>query len=599
MSGDRNTSGGLVRATGVMAVGTLLSRLTGVMRLWAFSLLGISILTDTYLFANNTPNMVYELVVGGVLSSTLVPLFVGLLTPGHRPRRPARRRDSFGEDEEADDRGDRGDDGDHTAARSIDAVVTLSIAAVVTLAVVLWIAAPWVISLLIDPGRPAAQRELATTLLRMFAPQVVGYGLVSLGTALLNARRRFGAPMFAPILNNVLVTVVFLVAARMIDGLQRTAGALGTMAGAAGAAGPGAGADGDALDLLRFELVAGTRRVQWLLGLGTTAGVLVMAAVVVVALHRDGVRLRPRWAPRDPAVSELLALSGWTIGYVAANQVALFFVSRVASRTDGAMSAYNLANNTFFLLPHGVLAVSVITAMQPDLARAFVERRVRDFRRMTETGVQTLLAVIVPSAVGLFVLARPLTSIVLGHGNSGAADTAQVAAALRAFVIGLPAFSVYLFLMSALKALRDTRATWEVNAVENAINIVLAGLLFPLIGVRGLALSYALAYLLAAVVALGTVGRRIGGVNGGRLLAGAGNVIAAAAVMGVVVAVAAGTVDRVLGGASPLLGRTLGDIVEVGVAAAAGVTVYVLVGRRLGVREITAALSMIRRRLGR
>ncbi len=584
MSGDRNASGGLVRATGVMAVGTLLSRLTGVMRLWAFSLLGISILTDTYLFANNTPNMVYELVVGGVLSSTLVPLFVGLLTPRPRPGRAAPRAD-----------GSADGDGEDTAARSIDAVVTLSIAAVVALAVVLWIAAPWIISLLIDPSRPAAQRELATTLLRMFAPQVVGYGLVSLGTALLNARRRFGAPMFAPILNNVLVTVVFLVAARMIDGLQRTAGALGTP----GALGTAGGTDADALDLLRFELVAGTRRVQWLLGLGTTAGVLAMAAVVVVALRRDGVRLRPRWAPRDPAVSELLALSGWTIGYVVANQVALFFVSRVASRADGAMSAYNLANTTFFLLPHGVLAVSVITAMQPDLARAFVERRVRDFRRMTETGVRTLLAVIVPSAVGLFVLARPLTSIVLGHGNSGAADTAQVAAALRAFVIGLPAFSVYLFLMSALKALRDTRATWEVNAVENAINIVLAGLLFPLIGVRGLALSYALAYLVAAVVALGTVGRRIGGVGGGRLLAGAGDVIAAAAVMGVVVAVAAGAVDRVLGGPSPLLGRTLGDIVEVGVSAAAGVTVYVLVGRRLGVREITAALSMIRRRLGR
>ncbi len=141
---------------------------------------------------------------------------------------------------------------------------------------------------------------------------------------------------------------------------------------------------------------------------------------------------------------------------------------------------------------------------------------------MTESGVQTLLTVIVPCAVGLFVLAGPLTSLVLGHGSSDADDTAQVAAALRAFVIGLPGFSVYLFLMAALKALRDTRATWEVNAVENAINIVLAGALFPLIGVRGLALAYGLAYLISAVVALGTVGRRIGGVNGARLLGGPG-----------------------------------------------------------------------------
>lgn len=593
-------TGGLARATGVMALGTLLSRLTGMVRWWAFGLLGLSILTDTYLFANTTPNLVYELVVGGVLSSTLVPLFVGLFH-GDRtsPWRGGRRRSGvdrgsedgreLDDDRLRDDPIDNGpiDDGPSDADRSINAVVTLSVVAVVALAVALYVLAPVFMRIQI-PAAKAEQRELGTTLLRMFAPQVIGYGLVSVGTALLNARRRFGAPMFAPILNNVLVTIVFLVAARMIDNLQRNAGRLASGALSA-----------DELDRARYQLVADTQSVKFLLGFGTTAGVLVMAFVVVVALRRDGVAIRPTWAPRDPAVLQLLALSGWTMGYVAANQVALVFVQRVAGRSDASLSAYTLANTTFFLLPHGIIAVSIITAMQPDLARAFVERRRGDFKKMTESGIRMLLCVIVPSAVGLFVLARPLVSVVLEHGNSGADDAERVAVALRAFVIGLPGFSVYLFLMAVLKALRDTRATFEVNAVENAINIVLVGVLYPFIGLRGLALAYGLAYLVSSVIALGTVGRRTGGMNGRRLLSFAGDVIAASIVMGLAVAVLAGLVDRVLGGATPVLGRTFGDLVEVGVAAVGGVTVYVLVGRRLGVREITLVSSMIRRRLVR
>jgi putative peptidoglycan lipid II flippase len=558
---DQDSGTGIGRAAGVMAFGTLLSRLTGVMRLWAFSLLGVSILTDTYLFANNTPNLIYELVVGGVLSSTLVPIFVGLV---------------------------RTPDGE----RSIDAIATLGLVVVAALSALLYLGAPAVMRVLIDGSKPALQREFGVDLLRMFAPQILAYGFISIATSLLNARGRFAAPMFVPIINNVVVTGVFIIAARMVDDLQSRAAAIG-------AAAETGGLSGDALDAARFDLVRASSSVKLLLGLGTTAGIIAMAVLLGIAMVHSGTALRFRWAPGDVGVRDVIGLAGWTMGYVIANQVALIFIQRVASRADGEWSAYNLANNTFFLLPHGVLAVSIITATQPELARAFLDRRRRDFRRLTENGIQTIMTVIVPAAVVLFVLARPLASLVLQHGNTSADDAERIAIALRAFVIGLPGFSVYLFLMSALKALRDTQATFTVNVWENAMNIVFVAVLWPWIGLRGLALSFTLAYLLAALVALSAVGRRIGGIGGNRLLAGSGSVVAAALAMGVAIEVVRRLVTAVLLGSDPLLGLFIGNAFTVGAAGVAGVTVYALIGRQLGVREIESAASALRRRLGR
>jgi putative peptidoglycan lipid II flippase len=551
-----------------MAAGTLLSRITGLLRLTAFGLLGVSILTDTYLFANNSPNLIYELVVGGVLSSTLVPLFIDLF---HRAETATGNPDATARE---------------IASSAVSAVTTLALAAVCALSIALFALAPAVIRVLISGKATTEQRDLAVDLLRMFAPQVALYGMITVATALLNARRRFAAPMFAPIVNNIVMIFVFLWAGHRIDSLQRQASEL-------------AGLSGTALDQARFTLVAESSSLKQLLGFGTTVGVLIHCVVLIVTLRREAIGLRWNWDPGHPAIKRLLRLSGWTIGYVIANQIALIFIIRVASRNASDFSAYNLANSTFFLLPHGVIAVSIITATQTELAQAFVQRRRGDFRRLTETGVRSLLALIIPSAMVLFVLAQPLVSLALEHGKTDADDARRIAQVLRAFALGLPGFSIYLFLMSALKALRDTKATFEVNCVENALNIVLAAAFTAFLGVRGLALGFALAYLISAVVALGAVGRRMGGISGARLIDVAGRITAAATVMGLVM----WAVARVFGGiveeGQPGFGRVITQGIQVGVSVMAGVTVFALVGRLLGVRELTVALSGIRRRFVR
>ena len=544
------TDTGFGRSAAVMASGTLLSRITGAVRTITLLGFGVTALTDTYTTANNTPNMIYELVAGGVLSAVLVPIFVGLF-----------RRD------------------DQRSHDGINAIVSL--AAVVLLGAVLIVvaAAPGIVWVFLSGSGDGLKRAVAAQLLRMFAPQIGVYGFITIATAMLNARRRFAAPMFAPVLNNLVVIIVLLWARRLVHSLVPHPGTSTTAT-------------------LRAVALDGPAKL--LLGLGTTAGVLVMGLAILPSVRGLGVRLRWHWEPRHPAVRELIRLSGWTVGYVVANQVALSFVTNTANRADGDYTAYNSAYSTFFLLPHGVFAVSIMTALQPALSEAYLDRRRGLFRIRLTAGIRSILAVMVPAAVGYAVLSRPIVGLIRnGSLNAGGSD--RVADVLRAFALGLPGFSVYLLLVNAFQAMRNTRATFEINVVENAINIVMAALLYRLgMGVEGLALSFSIAYLASALLAFRRVSRRTRGLKERELLLHLGRVLVASAAMAVAIKLVAVGVARLFVGADATLhlpGR-LGLVVEVGAAVTCGVTVYAVVGRMVGVTEFASVLAGLRRRIG-
>jgi putative peptidoglycan lipid II flippase len=492
------------RGISAMALGTIASRLTGLLRNVVFVQLGLNALTDAYNLANTSPNLFYELVVGGALSATLVPLFVGFVRTDPLRTERARRSDQV----------------------ALNAIVTLALVVVVGMSLALWIGAPWFLRLFPAPaqGWGPGQFAFAVTLLRMFAPQVACYGGVTLTTALLHSQRKFAVPMIAPIVNNLLVTAVFWFVGGRLDRYRDAAGAL---------------------DLRRVNADPTIMRA---LGWGTTAGVLVMLLVAIPAVQRSGLGLRPVWQPQHPAVKELLRLSGWTMGYVAANQVALFFVYGAAKRSgDGELTAYTLANSVFFQLPHGVIAVSIMASIQPTLSQAFLDRRRGDFRRRLARSVRMLVVFMTPAAVGYILLARPITELVAAHGRNTVGDARQVGNVLMALAIGLPSFSIYLLLMGALKALRDTRATFEINAVENALNIVIGAVLFTRWGVIGLAVGFACAYIISALIAWLVVSRRTKGLEGMAVIGTIGRSLVASGAMTIAIVL----VGRVVG--NPLL----------------------------------------------
>jgi putative peptidoglycan lipid II flippase len=463
----------LVRSSAVVAVGTALSRVTGFVRIAAIAYaLGATTLAGTYSYANEAPNIVYELLLGGVLTATLVPLFVK-----HFETR------------------------DDDAASAIFTVAILALAAITIVGVV---AAPWIVDLYtlnVHGANLAAQQELATSLLRLFMPQMLFYGIVTLATAVLNARRRFLAAAFAPVLNNVVVIAVFLA-------LPHLAGSSLTVRSVL---------DDDALVLL--------------VGLGTTAGVVVMALALLPPLGRLHLHLRflPAW--RHPAVLAMLRLSGWTVGYVIANQIALLVVTVLANGTDGGPFIY-ISAYAFFQLPHGLFAVSLMTTFTPEMASAAARNDLAALRGQLSRGLRLAAVVIVPAAALYLGLARPIIVALLQRGAFSAGDASVVADTLVMFAIGLLPFSMYLFAMRAFYARHDTFTPFWINCVENAVNIGLAFPLYAWLGIPGLALAFALAYFVGAALALFVLRERLGGIEGRRIATTVGKVLVAGAAVG-------------------------------------------------------------------
>jgi putative peptidoglycan lipid II flippase len=386
-------------------------------------------------------------------------------------------------------------------------------------------------------------------------PQMFFYGVTALATAMLNARRRFAAAAFAPVLNNVVVIAMLLAVVRMAGDAPTVRSVL----------------DDPVLVLL--------------LGLGTTAGVVAVTLVLLPAVRRAGATYHWCWEPGHPAVRKLARLSGWTVGYVAANQVAFFVVLVLAYRTRADVSVY-LAAFTFFQLPHGLLAVSVMTALGPEFAARHQANDIGGLRADFGTGLRMLLLTMIPAGVGMALLARPLIRALLDHGDFRAASVVATADALRAFALGLIFFSVYLYVVRTFSSMQDTRTPFLLNLVENGVNVATAFALYEWRGVGGLAWSWTVAYAVGAVVAVAALRRRLARLDGRAMLATTTRVVislvpAGAAVVGL---------DRAIGDGS--FGAAAAVLVVGGLVGAA---VFVAALQLLGIPLIRMIRDILRR----
>jgi putative peptidoglycan lipid II flippase len=446
---------GLLRANAAVAAGTLASRITGLVRVALLVSVLEATLTDSYNTANNVPNVVYELVLGGVLTATLVPLFTEQFL--HR-------------DDEA-----------------TSAVVTISTMVLAALSVVATLLAPLIVRLYTfnTPASAGAAtfRTVTTFFAYVFLPQIFFYGITALASALLNARRHFFAAAWAPVLNNVVVIVALLAIPVLVSETPR--------------------------DIL---LADHNTTLRLVLAAGTTGGIAATAVALLPALRRAGVRLRwnPNW--HHPAVRQVIALSGWTIGYVIANQVALYAMTVLAKPGSGGVTSYQAAF-VLFQMPVGLLAVSIMTTFGPDLARARVGRDRRMFLGRMSLGLRSLALVTMPAAAGLVALARPTVGVVLEHGFFEQSQADVTAGALAAFSFGMFALSAYLFILRGFYAHNDTRTPFVINVVENAVNIVVGLLLVNRYGVPGLAWSFTIGYGVAALLAFYVLTVKVRGVD--------------------------------------------------------------------------------------
>jgi putative peptidoglycan lipid II flippase len=529
---------GYVRHSAVMSVGTALSRLTGFLRVAAMAFaLGVaeSRLADAYNVANTTPNIIYELALGGILSSVFVPVFVEWLEA-------------------------RGRDQAWNTARSVMTVALVFLSAVMILGI---LGSSLIVRLYTSriqgPERDAV-RAFASFALKWFMPQIVFYGIGAVATGLLNAHRKFAVPMFAPILNNVIVSATFFLFAAL--------------------PGPKVPSPDNITDLQRYVLA-----------IGTTLGVVAMTAALWPSLRRIGFRFRWRWDLSDPGMRRIARLAGWTFVYVVVNQIGYLVIIVLAGRVEGGITAYQSAF-IFFQLPHAIFAVSIMTALLPSLSSRWTDRDTDGFRRLLTQGIRGTAFIVVPAAFGYLALATPVVRLLLQHGVMQAQSTRLLAHVLVFFAIGLFSFSSFQLLLRAFYAMQDTRTPALVNIAAVALNTAANVVLFRYLQVEGLALGHAAAYTFASIAATAILSRRLGGLPWRSL----GNALARILVAGLGTGAAAWAVSR-------LTERTFGsatlpaELLQVVGGVAAGLAAFVVAATALRIEEVGMIKRLVTGRL--
>ncbi|MFE0874913.1 murein biosynthesis integral membrane protein MurJ [Streptomyces smyrnaeus] len=528
-----------------MAAGTVVSRATGLIRqVLQAAALGTGLLASTYNTANTVPTSLYTLLIGGALNAVLVPQLVRA-------------------------RATHADGGRAYEQRLVTLVVTV-LALGTALAV--W-AAPQIVGLYMRDS-PAHHEafELTVVFARFLLPQIFFYGVFAMLGQVLNAREKFGAMMWTPILNNAVLIAMFGVYLGMMTVPDQVADITGT-------------------------------QVR-LLGLGTTAGIALQALALIPFVRAAGFRFRPRFDWRGTGLGKSAHAAKWTLLFVLANQVALTVVTNYANAADQALpdagagySAYTYAQ-TIWMLPQSIVTVSLVTALLPRMSRAVAEGRPADLRADLTRALRLTGAVIVPTAFLFLVLGPQIAALLFAHGAADATSAQPLGQMLQAFGLGLIPFSAQYLLLRGFYAFEDTRTPFFMAAAIATVNIALASCCHWMLPARwavtGMAAAYALSYMAGLALTAWLLRRRLAAPLDptGRLLGVYGRLSLAAAVPAGLAWAAAEAVRRELGEG------TLGAAS----ALAAGVLVlglgYPLAGRLLRVPELRRLPGIGRRGRG-
>jgi putative peptidoglycan lipid II flippase len=537
---ERPAGTSLARTTGSMALGTLISRVTGFLRTFVFVLaLGTTSLANAYNNANTIPNAVYDVMIGGVLTSVVVPLLVKA-AQDHR------------------------DSGEAYSQR----MFTLTVLALGSVTIVATVAAGLLVDLYAGSIH-GTEHQLMVVFAYFFIPQIFFYGLSSLMGAILNTRNSFAAPMWTPIINNVIVIVVGLLFVVMV-GLDKTTGNVPT---------------------------AGVV----LLGVGTTLGIIVQTLALIPSLRRVGFQWRPRFDFRRAELSEIGRMAIWMFGYVISTQITFIVTTRLANSAslhvaDAGVSAYNYSY-ALFLLPYAIIGVSVTTALLPRMSKNAAEGRFQQVSDDFSYSIRLSSVILVPAALLLAVLGPALCEFLFAHGSTDTAGARYIGEAFAAFSLGLLPFVIFQLLLRVFYAMHDSRTPAIIGFLTTVAtvigNLVVLFILPPGELVIGMAFVYGLTSVFSAAIAWRLLNRQVGSLDGRlvtRSLVRMHVAAIPAVIFALVVSLGVGSVLQ----AGPLYGL----IVSV-LGGGGALLLYVIVAKALHVDELSQLMRMVGGRFGR
>ena len=451
----------LFRASGIMAIGTILSRITGFVRaLLAVAVLGTALLADTFNVANTMPNILYNLLVGGALTAIFVPQLVR----------------SFSDE----------DGGEGFASRLVT-TISMILLVLVALGVIF---APALVRLYAPefstPGFETEQ-AIAVAFTRYCLPQIFFLGLFTMLGQVANARGSFAPLMWAPIANNLVVIIVFtgmLIAQRSLS-----------------------------LDTIT------DLQVQ-ILGWGTTLGVVVQALILIPVVKRSGIHLRLMLGVKG--LGKSFGLAGWTLVYVLISQLGYLVTVNVATSAAVRSAQAGITTGVGFtpftsayyimLLPYSIVTISIVTALLPHLSKLAIQKDVEEVRKQLIRAIRMVGVVTVPSAVALL-LFGPLMTQALYLGIP-LADARYIGYVLSALSLGLVAFSINLILIRGFNAFEDTKtqvvSIFIINVVSVALSYVFLAVLDSNWVTVGLGVAFSVSYIVGLFITVALLKRHIG-----------------------------------------------------------------------------------------
>ncbi|MEE1749033.1 MULTISPECIES: murein biosynthesis integral membrane protein MurJ [unclassified Streptomyces] len=544
-SGGR--ASGILKSSALMAAGTLVSRLTGFVRsLVITAALGAALLGDSFTIAYTLPTMIYILTVGGGLNSVFVPQLVR----------------SMKDDE----------DGGEAYANRLLTLVMVALGVIVALAV---FAAPWLIHMMSPTiAEDAAANSVAVTFARYCLPTIFFMGVHVVMGQILNARGKFGAMMWTPVLNNIVMIFTF----GMFIWVYGTS----------------------AESQMGVQTIPpeGVR----LLGIGTLLGLVVQALAMIPYLREAGFRFRPRFDWKGHGLGKTIKLAKWTVLFVLANQAGVIVVTQLAtsagklSGKDGTgFLAYSNAQ-LIWGMPQAIITVSVMAALLPRISRAAHDDDPGAVRDDISQGLRNSAVAIVPVAFAFLALGLPMCTLL--YASAGTEAARSMGFILMAFGLGLIPYSVQYVVLRGFYAYEDTRTPFYNTVIVAAVNAAASALCYVVLPARwavvGMAASYGLAYAVGVGIAWRRLRNRLGGdLDGSHVVRTYARLCLAA----IPAAVLGGGV-----GFAVLLGLgegAFGSLTALICGGAVLLGVFFVAAKRMRIEEINGMVGMVRGRLGR